>query len=224
MMRVPLVLLIRIVLARIVLAQFMRIPMIRTMALPAIACLVLSSLIIVAPGRANADTIVTLEGVTFADGGTASGYFVLNVDGYMETAAITTSPGTSMGSVPLAGYSYTAAGSIVPSDPGPFDTMFWFNSAVDNFSLVLETSFPVTNGGSDPLILGSGSGASLAGSFEYCTQNVVNCAGPGYLDGRLVTAGTLYAPEPGAISLLGVGLMMLPFTRRKRVAPAGPAA
>jgi hypothetical protein len=181
-----------------------------------VCSLAISSLMILAPCRANADTIVTLDGVTFADGSTASGYFVLNVDGYMETADITTSPGISMADVPLTGYSYTAAGSTVPSGPGPFDTMFWFNSTIDNISLVLTADFPVTNGGSDPLILGSGSGASLAGSFEYCTQNAVNCAGPAFQDGRLVTAGTLYAPEPAAISLLGAGIVLLPLMRRKR--------
>jgi hypothetical protein len=196
--------------------QIMRIPIIPTMALLAISSLMLSSLMIVAPCRARADTIVTLEGVTFADGGTASGYFVLNVDGYMETADITTSAGTSMASVSLPGYNYTEAGSSVPSVPGPFDTMFAFGSTVDNMSLFLTADFAVTNGGSDPLILGSGSDASLAGSFEYCTQNATNCAGPGFLDGRLVTAGTLYAPEPAAISLLGAGIVLLPLMRRRR--------
>src|ERR1700722_6625852 len=59
-------------------------PIIRTMML-------VTSLSMSALCRANADTIVTLEGVTFADGATAAGYFVLNVDGYMESAEITTS-------------------------------------------------------------------------------------------------------------------------------------
>jgi hypothetical protein len=195
-------------------SQVIRTPIIRAMTL--VSSLAISSLMILAPCRANADTIVTLAGVTFADGSTASGYFALNVDGFMETADIMTSPGMSMAAVPMAGYSYTAAGSNVPSAPGPFDTMFWFTSTIDNISLVLTTDFPVTNGGSDPLILGSGSGASLAGSFEYCTQNTVNCGGPGFQDGRLVTAGALYAPEPAAISLLGIGIVLLPIMRRTR--------
>jgi hypothetical protein len=127
-------------------------PIIRTMML-------VTSLSMSALCRANADTIVTLEGVTFADGATAAGYFVLNVDGYMESAEITTSAAISMAALPMAGYSYTAAGSTVPSGPGPFDTVFWFNSTIDDFSLVLTADYPVTAGGSDPLVPGSGSGA-----------------------------------------------------------------
>jgi hypothetical protein len=124
-----------------------------------------------------------------------------------------------MAALPMAGYSYTAAGSTVPSGRGPFDTVFWFNSTIDDFSLVMTADYPVTAGGSDPLVPGSGSGASLAGSFEYCTENATACAGPGFQDGRLVTAGTLYAPEPATFSLLGAGSVLLPLVRRKR-APA----
>jgi hypothetical protein len=124
-----------------------------------------------------------------------------------------------MAALPMAGYSYTAAGSTVPSGRGPFDTVFWFNSTIDDFSVVLTADYPVTAGGSDPLVPGSGSGASLAGSFEYCTENATACAGPGFQDGRLVTAGTLYAPEPATFSLLGAGSVLLPLVRRKR-APA----
>jgi hypothetical protein len=47
---------------------------------------------------------VTLEGVDFADGGTASGYFLLNVYGYFDGGVITTTPGTSMGGSAMAGY------------------------------------------------------------------------------------------------------------------------
>jgi hypothetical protein len=55
---------------------------------------------------ARADTIVTLEGVTFADGGTASGYFDLNVYGYFEFADVATTPGASLDDVPMPGSSY----------------------------------------------------------------------------------------------------------------------
>jgi hypothetical protein len=167
---------------------------------------------------ASADTIVTLEDVTFADGGTASGSFTLNVYGYVESADITTTPGTSMASAPLAGYTCTADGASVPSGPAPFDSVFYFNSTVDDFSLTLSAQNVVTDG-FDPLIPGSGSGDTLAGSFEYCTENPTVCGGVSYLDGRLITSGTLYPPEPATLSLLGLGAIVLPWVRRRRRAP-----
>jgi hypothetical protein len=166
---------------------------------------------------ANADTIVTLEGVTFADGATASGYFVLNVDGYLESAEITTSPGTSIGDQSMAGYTYTVANSDIPNGPAPFDSVFYFNSTVDNIGLILIADFPVTDGGVDPLVVGEGSGGSLTVSNEYCTENAEACGGVGYDDGRLVTAGILYAPEPATLSLLGLGMAVVPLLRRGRV-------
>jgi PEP-CTERM motif len=174
---------------------------------------------------ASAETTVTLEGVTFADGGTASGSFTLNVYGYMEAADITTTQGTSMLGAALAGYSYLTAGAGVPNGPTPpFDSVFTFNGTADDFSLVLRAQNVVTLGGFDPLVAGSGSGGSLGGSYEYCTQGSIACGGPSYLDGRLVAAGTLYAPEPATLTLLGVGIVALPLVRRRRASAKRGAA
>jgi hypothetical protein len=181
----------------------------------------LACLSIVDVAAARADTTVTLQGVTFADGATASGYFLLNVYGYVDGAAITTTPGTSMGGISLPGYTYTSGG--VATAPTPFDTLFYFNSTVDAFSLALEVADPLVPGysGFDSLVAGSGSGASLAGSIETCQENSQACGGPNYLDGRLVIAGTLYAPEPATLTLLGVGAGLLPIVRRKPVRAKG---
>ena len=184
-----------------------------------------AALSVVGTSRANADLTVTLEGVTFADGGTASGYFDLNVYGYLVSALITTTPGTSSGPGSLTGYTYTAAGAGVPSGPAPFDSVFYFNSTADNISLILLADAPVTDGGSDPLIVGPGSGGSVTVSNEYCTEGAPACGGTiGYLDGRLITAGTLYAPEPASVALLGVGSVLLPTLRRKRASARREAA
>ena len=164
---------------------------------------------------ARADSIVTLDGVTFADGGTASGYFELTVYGYVAFADITTTTGTSLNGAPMAGYTYGSSGGSV-NNAVPFDSGFYFNATADAVSLALTAEDPVTSGGFDPLILGSGATSSLAGSYENCQENPSACGGLGYLDGRLVTAGTLYAPEPATLSLLGTGGLLLSVMRRKR--------
>jgi hypothetical protein len=172
---------------------------------------------------AKADTTVILEGVTFSDGGTASGYFTLNTYGYLDAADIITTPGTSSLGVSLPGFTYDLAGGGVPPGPAPFDSVFYFNSTVDDFSLILSAQNVVTEG-VDPLILGSGSGDTLAGSYEYCTENPTVCAGADYLDGRLVTTGFLYAPEPATLSLLGLGAVVVPLLRRRRSSVKSGAA
>jgi len=176
-------------------------------------CVALSAL---GASRALADTTVTLQGVTFADGGTASGYFLLDVYGYFHGGEITTTPGTSLANQSLAGYTYISGG--VATSPVPFDTLFYFNSTLDDFSLALNVVNPLGPGysGFDPLVPGSGSGNTLAGSIETCQQNAVNCGGPGYLDGRLVTAGELYAPEPASLGLFAIGAGLLSAIRRKQ--------
>ena len=185
------------------------------------ALLVFAGLSMAGFSPARADTIVTLEGVAFGDGGTASGYFELNSYGYMEFVDITTTSGKSLNGEPMAGYTYLTSGASV-NNAVPFDSGFYFNSTDEPFSLVLTAENPVTSGGFDPLILGSGAPSSLASSYEACQENSSSCGGVGYQDGRLVTAGTFYAPEPATLSLLGMGGLLLSVIRRKQ-ARARPA-
>jgi hypothetical protein len=181
------------------------------------AMMLFAGLSIIGTSRANADVVVTLEDVTFADGGTASGSFDLNVYGYLVSALITTTAGMSPGAGSLTGYTYTAANGEVPSGSAPFDSVFYFSSTADNISLILLADAPVTDGGSDPLIVGAGSPGSLAVSNEYCTEGAPACGtGINQFDGRLITDGTLYAPEPTTLSLLGSGGVLLPLIRRRR--------
>ena len=86
--------------------------------------------------------------------------------------------------------------------------------------VVARADSDVTAGGFDLLILGSGGSPGLAGSREYRTENPQARGGVGYLasylDGRLVTAGTLYAPEPATLSLSRLGAAVVPLPRRGR--------
>src|ERR1700761_2012176 len=166
--------------------------------------------------QARADLVVTLTGVTFADGGTAAGSFTLNTYGYIEAADIVTTPGTSIGNVSLPGFTYSGAGAAVSNGP-VFDTDFFFNSTATAFSLALEAQQPLTAGfsGADALVLGTDNFSQPTGSTETCQQNPSVCDGASYLDGRVVTAGGLFFPEPSALSLLGAGVMGPPLLRRR---------
>jgi hypothetical protein len=61
------------------------------------ATLLLAGLSIWGLSPANADVTVTLQGVAFGDDATASGFFTLNVDGYIKAVDITTTLGESIG-------------------------------------------------------------------------------------------------------------------------------
>jgi hypothetical protein len=179
----------------------------------------LAALCVLTVSQARADLIVTLVGVTFADGGTASGTFTLNVDGYMESADIVTTPGTSIDDVALPGYTYLSAGAQTDNGASVFDTIFFFNSTADAFSLALDAEQALVPGfsGADPLVLGTDNLSTLIGSTETCQENASACGGPSYLDGRVVTAGELYVPEPATLGLLAAGAMAMPMLRRRRL-------
>ena len=65
-----------------------------------------------AAAPAKADTFLTLQGVTFDDGGTASGFITLNPYGNVDTYEITTTAGTFLG-----GATYLTGTPI--TSPGP---------------------------------------------------------------------------------------------------------
>jgi hypothetical protein len=163
---------------------------------------------------ARADTIISLENVTFDDGATASGTFAINIYGYLDWVNIATTPGTSQGSQPMAGYTYTS-GLLLGSTQ---DAVFAFNSIADAMSLVLAVNVPLVPAytGADALVTGSASGTPFTGSSETCQENASACDGPGYQDGRLVTGGDLYVPEPATLGLLAIGALLTTATARRR--------
>ena len=177
----------------------------------------LLSVAITTPSKAN--IFVQLSGVEFADGGSATGSFVLNVYGYVESANITTTPGHSVDNVAIPGYSYITAGSLLP---GTFDAGFAFNAAGTPMVLDLYTTEAIVAGlsGDIPLAIGSASANAITGSGEVCVQNATVCGGLSYADGRLITAGNLYVPEPASMAVLATGAAMIAGTRRRRTANA----
>lgn len=152
------------------------------------------------PSIASADGITwNLTGVTFADGGTASGSFVYDaVTNTVSSIDIVTTVGTVFG-----GTTYTAL------NPGflplPDDIVVVPNSSLSNFTgtfvLDLSLAAPLTNAG------GIVSMAGLGGEFT-CAD--AGCTAPNLDTYRLMTAGEVVAtPEPSALLLLGAGLGVL---------------
>jgi hypothetical protein len=141
----------------------------------------------------------TLEGVTFDDGGTASGTFSVDTStGYLVSYAITTTPGSTLGgkvydpsTAPAVGYDLYGPNSFL---------LFWGTGAT---YITLQFLNPLTSGGIDPIVTGYDS-ITNSGSFE-CN----NCA-----PFRVVTAGeatSLPVPEAPAWTMMLVGFAGLGF-------------
>ena len=141
-------------------------------------------------------SVVTLEDVTFSDGGTASGYFSLNVSGYLTTPTeIVTTAGSS-----LPGESYDLSGPFsksatevdftIPSPPA---------AASYEEGLDLIFALPLGSAEFDPIVGGCEFTAYACGSGAF----------------RTVTGGYGVIPEPGSMALLGGGLLGLAAAHRR---------
>ena len=147
--------------------------------------------------RASASPILwTLSGVTFADGGTASGSF--DYDAATNTYSlvnITTTGGSITGATYLA------------LDPG-FASTSGILSVVPNAGLGDFTGTPLLALGFGPHLSALGGTSSiLAGSGEGTCINTTCSMGTSL---RNVTAGSVTAvPEPSTLTLLGAALLGL---------------
>lgn len=154
------------------------------------------------PSIASADGITwTLSGLTFDDGGTASGSF--NYDAVTNTYSainVTTTTGTT-----LTGATYTSLSDLASSS----DTGLLFGaSSVDLTGislLMLLFDAPLTNSGGivQVALLPPNDGIEAICTSSDCST----------FSSRSVTGGevigTVVTPEPPAISLLSIGLIVL---------------
>jgi hypothetical protein len=159
------------------------------------------------PSVASADGITwSLSGVTFADGGTASGSFVYDaVTNTVSSINIVTTAGTP----PFGGNTYTAL------DPGfdppfPYDIPVVPNASGDlTGTIVLDLELPMpglTNLGGTVSLM-----TDVAGE-DVCSNS--DCSQVADTPFRAITAGELVSPvvttpEPPAFVLVGIGLACL---------------
>jgi hypothetical protein len=158
--------------------------------------------------QAQADAVVSLQDVTFDDGGTATGTFQLNVYGYLDGVAIASTPGSALGA------SVYTSGSVATTPPA---SVIGFNTDGSVFDLVMQFTTPLgaSSSGSDILVVGSDAGNLLSGSYEACVSSAPACGVPADTF-RLITAGSVFVAEPTTLSLLGFGAVLLPLVRRMR--------
>jgi hypothetical protein len=147
-------------------------------------------------GAAQATPVTwTLQGVTFSDGATASGWFSYDADTHVSSAFnLSTSSGTE-----LDAFSYNAANSHFFDNAYLPASVSWFSNSGTPYLSLLALA-PLTNAGGT---------LDLSGASYECT----NC-----MNFRTVTGGTITSvPEPATYSLLlaGAGLMGL-LARRRR--------
>jgi hypothetical protein len=153
------------------------------------------------PARAN-PILWTLEGVTFSDGATASGFFTYDADTgiYSQTFSLSVTAGNA------PAFTYTGADAIlggVSTQPQAFDEAY-----PRSFDFTL-TSALTDAGGIVPLL------ADPDLSFDCVGLDACIPSEQRGVTGGEVVAGSA-APEPGTFPLLGIGGVALFIAARSR--------
>ena len=157
----------------------------------------------------------TLSGVTFDDGGTASGSFVYNAaTNTVSSINVETTAGTTFG-----GTTYVA---LDPGfDPLAFDIVLVPNASLADLTgtMYLDLEFPI------PGLTNSGGIVGLLdiGSEGLCANAA--CDAPADSPMRMITGGevvspTVATPEPSAFLLLSVGLVCLVGVAKRKMLQA----
>jgi hypothetical protein len=150
----------------------------------------------------------TLGGVTFDDGGTASGSFVYDANtGLYSSINITTTTGTTR-----TGVTYHFGSTSVAGPTFNLNLTVGSGDLTGTPALFLVFTNPLTNaGGTDSLVVGSA--PSLESSESACSDTV--CFGPS-APSRQVTAGSVVGvavitptPAPPTWSLSLIGLLII---------------
>ena len=141
-----------------------------------------------------------LVGVTFDDGGTATGSFVFDADtGLFSAISIVTSPDPALG----RGATYGVPGV---GDATFFDTLTSLPAAGKD-RLLFDLLTPMTNAGG---LIGINLGAGIPDLETTCPDDVCASPGPGT---RLIETGSVVSgvtiPEPSTLLLLGSGALVL---------------
>lgn len=166
-----------------------------------IRCLIIASVLLALfslPPIASADGITwDLVGVTFSDGGTASGSFVYDATtNTYSDIDITTTAGSAFG-----GATYTFIGTEYVSSAGEMILVTTLGDLANTPTLVLYF-----DGGE---LTNLGGTLSVSGIGEGICNNTSDCSVATEL--REITGGEVVAstPEPPALSLLSIGLVLL---------------
>jgi hypothetical protein len=148
------------------------------------------------PLPAHADVMWTLSGLTFLDGGTATGTFTTDDTGILLSWDLTTAGGSL-----LPGETYdSSAGSSIPAAAPP--ETIGFEVLSDDASQYLELLF---------------FGTLVAANSPVPNYEAVEFNATATVDRfNFLVGDAIAAPEPASLALLGAGLVALAIVRRRR--------